>query len=147
MSSRSPSTSLRSLSRDARSSSTTSDAAPYKRLTSEDRWDAQKETGEREEKEANRLLISFVLMLVIGSGNKIFQKLQTVPMYNYPNFLNLLTTFVYMPLSFAYIIPVAKYGLMNGSISQEQLDLPKKPFIIMGGLDSLAGVMQIFAAT
>ena len=35
--------------------------------------------------------ILFLLMILIGSANKIFSKLQTVPMYNYPNFLNLLT--------------------------------------------------------
>ena len=86
-------------------------------------------------------------MLVVGSGNKIFQKLQTLPMYNYPNFLNLLTTFFYIPLSFAYIIPVAKYGLLNKTITPEQLALPKKPFAVMGFLDCLAGIMQIFAAT
>jgi len=93
------------------------------------------------------LAISFCAMIVIGSGNKIFQKLQTVPMYNYPNFLNLLTTFMYIPLSFSYIIPVAKFGWMNGSITKEQLDLPKKPFAIMGFLDCLAGIMQVFSAT
>jgi len=68
-------------------------------------------------------------------------------MYNYPNFLNLLTTFMYIPLSFLYILPVAKFQLLNGTISQEQLNLPKKPFAVMGFLDCLAGIMQIFAAT
>ena len=60
-------------------------------------------------------------MLLIGSGNKIFQKLQTLPMYNYPNFLNLLTTFFYIPLSFAYILPVAKFGWLNNTITKEQV--------------------------
>ena len=55
----------------------------------------------------------------------VFQKLQTLPMYNYPNFLNLLTTFMYIPLSFLYILPVAKFNLLNGTISPEQLSLPK----------------------
>jgi len=68
-------------------------------------------------------------------------------MYNYPNFLNLLTTFFYIPLSFGYIFPVAKFGWLGGTISQEQMDLPKKTFAVMGFLDCLAGIMQIFAAT
>jgi len=68
-------------------------------------------------------------------------------MHNYPNFLNLLTTFMYIPLSFAYIIPVAKFGWLNNTITSQQLNLPKKPFAIMGFLDCLAGIMQIFAAT
>ena len=103
--------------------------------------------AEANKKKKSRLTLSFCLMIVIGSGNKIFQKLQTIPMYNYPNFLNLLTTFVYIPLSFMYIIPVAKYGWLNGTIDKAQLALPKKPFAVMGFLDCIAGIMQIFAAT
>jgi hypothetical protein len=49
-------------------------------------------------------------MVVIGLGNKIFQVLQFIPMYNYPLFNNLLTSFIYLPTSFAYIIPMIKYG-------------------------------------
>lgn len=96
--------------------------------------------------QSKNLLLSFLLMIVIGSGNKIFQKLQAVPMYNYPVFLNLLTTFWYIPISFAYIVPVARYGLFNNSISVEQRSLPKTPFAIMGALDCLAGIMQTFSA-
>lgn len=89
------------------------------------------------------LLFSFIAMIFIGLGNKIFQKLQTIPMYNYPNFLNLWTTFVYIPASFVYIIPMARAG----KISDEQLNMNKRPFLVMGGLDALAGIMQVFAAT
>ena len=35
----------------------------------------------------------------------------------------------------------------NGGIPKEQLDLPKRPFAIMGGLDAIAGIMQIFSST
>ncbi len=75
--------------------------------------------------------------------NRIFNKLQTIPMYNYPNFLNLLTTFVYIPVCFAYIIPMSR----NGTIPKEQLEMPQKPFVVMGALDALAGIMQTFSAT
>lgn len=88
-------------------------------------------------------MISFILMVGVGLGNKIFQKLQTIPMSNYPNYLNLMTTFVYIPASFAYIIPMMRYG----RISQEELNVPKKTFAVMGVLDGIAGIMQIFAAT
>lgn len=94
-----------------------------------------------EEKDNKTLMIIFCSMVCIGLGNKVFNKLMTIPMYNYPNFLNLLTTFVYIPVCFSYIIPMVKYG----KISQENLDVPKKKFAIMGGLDSLAGTMQIFS--
>lgn len=43
------------------------------------------------------LIISFFLMVFIGLGNKIFQVLEFIPMNNYPLFINLLTTFVYIP--------------------------------------------------
>eukprot|EP00605_Chrysophyceae_sp_TOSAG23-4_P001092 GSChrysophyteH1.ASY1.ANO1.1198.1 assembled CDS len=82
-------------------------------------------------------------MVFVGLGNKIFQKLMTIPMRNYPNFLNLLTTFVYLPTSFAYIIPSIK----SGRIPKEQAEMSKKPFFIMGFLDAIAGIMQVFAAT
>ena len=41
-------------------------------------------------KEETKLLITFLLMVVVGTANKVFQKLEAVPMYNYPNSLNLL---------------------------------------------------------
>ena len=41
-------------------------------------------------KEETKLLITFLLMVVVGTANKVFQKLQAIPMYRYPNSLNLL---------------------------------------------------------
>ncbi|KDO33602.1 hypothetical protein SPRG_01600 [Saprolegnia parasitica CBS 223.65] len=93
---------------------------------------------------SSRLPLVFLALIVIGLGNKIFQKLQTIPMHNYPNFINLLCTFVYIPLSFAYIIPMIKYG---SAITWDQQHIPKRKFAIMGALDSVAGILQIFAAT
>jgi drug/metabolite transporter (DMT)-like permease len=66
--------------------------------------------------------------------------------FNYPNFLNLFANFMYIPICFAYIIPVARYGLFNNAISIEQVALPKRPFMIMGALDCLAASMQVFAS-
>lgn len=94
-------------------------------------------------KDGKMLAIVFFAMVFIGLGNKVFQKLETLPMRNYPNFLNLLTTFVYLPICFAYIVPAVRYGL----IPKAQTDLSKKSFAVMGGLDSVAGIMQTFAAT
>jgi hypothetical protein len=44
---------------------------------------------------------------------------------------------------FAYIIPAAR----KGWIPREQLEMPRKPFAVMGGLDAMAGIMQVFSAT
>eukprot|EP00752_Nemacystus_decipiens_P011032 g9801.t1 len=90
------------------------------------------------------LLLSFAAMVFVSLANKVFQKLETIPMYNYPNFLSLFTTFVYIPFSFAYILPMMRYGT---AITPEQTSVPKKVFAVMGALDGLSGIMQIFAST
>ena len=82
-------------------------------------------------------------MIFVGLGNKIFQKLETIPMYNYPNFLNLLTTGMYIPVSFAYVIPAIKAGW----IGEDQFAVPKRDFAVMGFLDCLAGIMQVSMST
>jgi len=88
------------------------------------------------------LVISFLLMVVVGLGNKIFQVLEFIPMNNYPLFLNILTTFVYIPASFAYVFPMLKYGKL---ITREALSVPQYKWAVMGFLDSLAGIMQSLA--
>jgi len=90
-----------------------------------------------------KLLFSFFCLIVCGAGNAVLAKLQTLPMYNYPNVLNLYANFLYIPICFAYILPVQHYGT---SITPEQRALPKLPFFIMGALDGLAATMQTFAA-
>ena len=35
------------------------------------------------EKSSKMLVISFLMMVVFALGNKVFQKLQTIPMHNY----------------------------------------------------------------
>jgi drug/metabolite transporter (DMT)-like permease len=97
----------------------------------------------KQQEKDRMLMIIFGIMVFVGLGNKIFNKLMTIPMHNYANFLNLMTTFMYVPVTFAYIIPAIK----KGWIPIEQTQLPKTPFCVMGALDSLAGIMQVFAVT
>jgi drug/metabolite transporter (DMT)-like permease len=106
---------------------------------------AAPEEGAAQSSDGSRSLVtSFVLMVVVGLGNKIFQKLQTVPMHNYANSLNLMTTFFYIPASFAYILPMLKWG---NQITPQQRAMPMKVFAVMGLLDSAAGIMVVFAST
>ena len=95
-----------------------------------------------EEDKGSTLVIAFVLMLFFQLGNRIFGRLQTYPMHNYPIFMNMLSVFIYVPISFAYIIPMIRY---TNVISKEQQEIPKYKFAIMGVYDSLAGIMQTFA--
>ena len=52
--------------------STTSDDDDYSRITN-----AQNSTSSQED---TKLLITFLLMVIVGTANKIFQKLQAIPM-------------------------------------------------------------------
>eukprot|EP01116_Phalansterium_solitarium_P010168 TRINITY_DN2465_c0_g2_i1.p1 TRINITY_DN2465_c0_g2~~TRINITY_DN2465_c0_g2_i1.p1 ORF type:complete len:442 (-),score=142.55 TRINITY_DN2465_c0_g2_i1:1420-2688(-) len=88
------------------------------------------------------LIIAFLLMVAIGLGNKIFQKLMTIPMQNYAVFQSLYVTFVYIPISFAYIWPMILWG---SQITPDQRAIPQYKWLIMGSLDATAGVMQTFA--
>jgi len=54
-----------------------------------------------------------------------------------------MSTAVYVPVSFAYIVPMMIY--MPNVITKEQLEIPKYKFGIMGALDSLAGIMSMFS--
>jgi len=88
------------------------------------------------------LLWYFILMLLMSLGNRIFGRLQVYPMHNYPLFLSLLCVAIYVPVCFAYIIPAMMF---TDNITQEQKDIPKYKFAVMGAYDSLAGLLSAFA--
>ena len=100
--------------------------------------------GEKSEEESKNstLIVAFVLMLIFQLGNRIFGRLVTFPMHNYPLFMNMLSVSIYIPICFAYIFPVTMWTTM---ISKEQQAIPKYKFAVMGAYDSLAGIMQTFA--
>lgn len=58
-------------------------------------------------------------------------------------FLNILSTAVYLPTSLAYIIPMIKYR--PDVITAESRAIPQRVWLIMGTLDSIAGVMSNLA--
>jgi hypothetical protein len=62
------------------------------------------------------------IFVVVALFNRVFQKLMTYPMHNYPFFLNLITTFAYVPFCFAYIAPMQCFGT---AISRAQTLIPK----------------------
>ena len=107
--------------------------------------DTIQENKEDEESDTQTLAIAFLLMIFFQLGNRIFAKLATYPMHNYPLYMNLMSTVVYIPISFAYVIPMAYYR--PDVITPEQLEIPKYKFAIMGSLDSIAAIMNMFATT
>ena len=46
-------------------------------------------------------------------------------MHNYPLFMNMMSCVIYVPMSFAYIIPVQMF---SNTITKEQTDIPKYKF-------------------
>ena len=91
-----------------------------------------------------KLILAFLGLICFGTGNAVFMKLQAIPLYNYPNFTNLFGCVTFVPICFAYILPAYKYGWFKESISQTQWNMSKRPFAIMGALDCMAGMMQVF---
>ncbi len=102
-------------------------------------------TLSQDEANAATLSMAFMLMLFFQLGNRLFYKLATYPMYNYPLYMNLMSTFVYIPISFAYIWPMSIYA--PHIITKEMCNIPLYKFGVMGTLDSLAGAMSMFAVT
>jgi len=100
--------------------------------------------GQNKDSKSVALTVSFLVMIVVGLGNKVFNVLETTPMNNYPFFLNFYTSLIYIPLSFAYIWPMILFGKL---ITREQRAIPLHKFAIMGFLDGTAGIMQVFATT
>lgn len=93
-----------------------------------------------------KLWLAFSLLLVSGVSNVVLAKLQSLPMYNYPTFLNFYGNAMYVTLSFCYILPVSYFGFFHNSIPRSHLqNMSKRPFMIMGLLDAVAGAMQVLS--
>ena len=118
---------------------TVSPAFPLSKLQLQEKEDADAEAAEANN---TTLLVAFLAMLVFQLGNRIYGRLMTYPMHNYPNFLNMLAVFMYVPMCFIYIYPMLWFG---NSITTEQKEIPKFKFAVMGAYDSIAGIMQSFA--
>jgi drug/metabolite transporter (DMT)-like permease len=60
--------------------------------------------------------------------------------------LNIYANGMYVILSFCYILPVSYFGWCHNSIPKAHLtSMSKKPFMVMGFLDAIAGAMQVLA--
>eukprot|EP01104_Vermistella_antarctica_P015975 TRINITY_DN5354_c0_g1_i1.p1 TRINITY_DN5354_c0_g1~~TRINITY_DN5354_c0_g1_i1.p1 ORF type:complete len:520 (+),score=90.27 TRINITY_DN5354_c0_g1_i1:296-1855(+) len=86
------------------------------------------------------MLILLILLVIFGTSNRVFFKKMTNAMINYPYFLSQLTTFVYLPIFW----PIVWYSMFSGAITAEQREFPLWKFLVMGGLDSTAGLLMLF---
>lgn len=55
-------------------------------------------------------------------------------------------SFIYVPLCFAYILPVGTFGLLHNAIPPHVTSMNKRPFAIMGFYDCITGILLTFAA-
>ena len=55
-------------------------------------------------------------------------------------------SFLFVPLCFAYILPVGAFGLFNNAIPSHVKSMNKRPFAIMGFCDCVTGILLTFAA-
>lgn len=83
----------------------------------------------------NGLLVTYAIMLLVFSvSNQVCLKMTTAAMSNYGWFLTQLSSFIYVPV----------FALMAGSGLRKPLSKGTlRNFAIMGGLDSLGGVLMV----
>ncbi len=117
-------------------------ASHYKPVTVVAKFEVDDDDDSDTDENGSSLVIAFILMLIFQLGNRVFGRLTTYPMHNYPFFMNIMSIVIYVPLSFMYIWPVMYF---TNIITKEQRQIPKYDFAVMGMYDSLAGIMQVFA--
>eukprot|EP00761_Pharyngomonas_kirbyi_P003391 gb/GECH01003395.1/.p1 GENE.gb/GECH01003395.1/~~gb/GECH01003395.1/.p1 ORF type:complete len:454 (+),score=87.03 gb/GECH01003395.1/:1-1362(+) len=90
------------------------------------------------------LVVYLVLLIIVGTGNKIMLKIQTVPLTNYPYYLSQLTTVIYLPIFFGIVLTKL---LFTDHIPNQIRNFPKYKFLLMGTFDAVAGVLLLFGTT
>ncbi|KAL2316880.1 hypothetical protein Fmac_030756 [Flemingia macrophylla] len=82
-----------------------------------------------------------VATVVLGVGNRVLYKLALVPLKQYPFFLAQFATFGYVIVYFG-ILYIRHHA---GIVTDEMLDAPKAPFIVVGILEALAAATGMAA--
>ena len=91
-------------------------------------------------KEKLLLGIYVVLVVLVGTGNRVSFKLMQYSIINYTYFVSQLTTFIYIPVNgFVLVMKM----LFTKDITPEMKAFPKTKFLVMGFLDSLAGIILL----
>ncbi|KAM0874419.1 hypothetical protein ACQ4PT_037436 [Festuca glaucescens] len=80
-------------------------------------------------------------VVAMGTGNRVLYKLALVPLRQYPFFLAQFATFGYVVVYFSILY--LRY--QAGTVTDEMLSLPQKPFILVGLLEALAAAAGMAA--
>ena len=87
----------------------------------------------------NFLLGLYVVLVVLtGTGNRVAFKLMQYSIINYTYFASQLVPFTYIPVNGAVLLFKMKF---TNDITPEMRQFPKRKFLVMGTLDSLAGLI------
>eukprot|EP01096_Ripella_sp_DP13-Kostka_P013751 TRINITY_DN601_c0_g1_i1.p1 TRINITY_DN601_c0_g1~~TRINITY_DN601_c0_g1_i1.p1 ORF type:complete len:525 (-),score=217.52 TRINITY_DN601_c0_g1_i1:76-1527(-) len=81
-----------------------------------------------------------VAVVIVGTANRVLFRKMLYPMANYAFFTNQLTSFIYIPVFW----PVVWTLMWAGKITKEMREFPWWKFVVMGMLDSLAGLLMTF---
>ncbi|CAJ1971254.1 unnamed protein product [Sphenostylis stenocarpa] len=103
--------------------------------------DGGRETVEGSGKRAAEVAVAAVATVVLGVGNRVLYKLALVPLKQYPFFLAQLATFGYIIVYFG-ILYIRHHA---GMVTDEMLDAPKAPFVVVGLLEALAAATGMAA--
>ncbi|CAM0885032.1 unnamed protein product [Alopecurus aequalis] len=80
-------------------------------------------------------------VVAMGTGNRVLYKLALVPLRQYPFFLAQFATFGYVVVYFSILY----FRYQAGTVTDEMLSLPQKPFILVGLLEALAAAAGMAA--
>jgi drug/metabolite transporter (DMT)-like permease len=96
-----------------------------------------------------RLFLLFFLVVLFGLLAKVFNKLVTEPMINYPYFTNLwLTVLTLLVMLLCYLVPRQLLKKKGGSQpTPPPARVPQKWLLLFGLLDSVSGLLLSFGAT
>ncbi|XP_044978484.1 protein CLT1, chloroplastic-like [Hordeum vulgare subsp. vulgare] len=80
-------------------------------------------------------------VVATGTGNRVLYKLALVPLRQYPFFLAQFATFGYVVVYFSILF----FRYQAGTVTDEMLSVPQKPFILIGLLEALAAASGMAA--
>ncbi|KAK7300250.1 hypothetical protein RJT34_11091 [Clitoria ternatea] len=87
------------------------------------------------------VVVAATATVVLGVGNRVLYKLALVPLKQYPFFLAQLATFGYVIVYFAILYIRHNAGI----VTDEMLQAPKAPYIVIGLLEALAAATGMAA--
>lgn len=98
--------------------------------------------GKEVPKETFRVGATATATILFSVSNRVLYKMALVPLKDYPFFLAQALTFGYVVVYSAFLLVRYRQGI----VTKEMLELPKMPFVVQGGLESLGLAAGMAAA-